>query len=141
MKKETQITIGIPGHREYKWRPGNSKRNFRLGHWETNYDRDTGIQGIEMTTGTQGHNYNWVDGGHTGIYKWRRGHRECPISNHHQQSSRAIIRKMRYRSEYGLFFPRTYVYMLHVQESVNLIIYSYAQTMGQRRMLYIRKFY
>ena len=32
-------------------------------------------------------------------------------------------------------------YMLHVQESVNLTIYLYAQTMGQPRMLYIRKFY
>ena len=32
-------------------------------------------------------------------------------------------------------------YMLHVQESVNLTIYLYAQTIGQRRMLYIRKFY
>ena len=31
--------------------------------------------------------------------------------------------------------------MLHVQELVNLTIYLYAQTMGQRRMLYIRKFY
>ena len=31
--------------------------------------------------------------------------------------------------------------MLHVQESVNLTICLYAQTMGQRRMLYIRKFY
>ena len=31
--------------------------------------------------------------------------------------------------------------MLHDQESVNLTIYLYAQTMGQRRMLYIRKFY
>ena len=31
--------------------------------------------------------------------------------------------------------------MLHVQESVNLTIYLYAQTMGQPRMLYIRKFY
>ena len=31
--------------------------------------------------------------------------------------------------------------MLHVQESVNLTIYLYAQTMGQRRMLYIRMFY
>ena len=31
--------------------------------------------------------------------------------------------------------------MLHVQESVNLTIYLYAQTMGHRRMLYIRKFY
>jgi len=33
------------------------------------------------------------------------------------------------------------IYMLHVQESVNLTIYLYAQTMGERRMLYIRKFY
>ena len=32
-------------------------------------------------------------------------------------------------------------YMLHVQESVNLTIHLYAQTMGKRRMLYIRKFY
>ena len=32
-------------------------------------------------------------------------------------------------------------YMLHVQESVNLTIYLYTQTMGQRRILYIRKFY
>ena len=31
--------------------------------------------------------------------------------------------------------------MLHVQESVNLTIYLYAQTMGQQRMLYIRKSY
>ena len=32
-------------------------------------------------------------------------------------------------------------YVLHVQESVNLTIYLYAQTIGQQRMLYIRKFY
>ena len=31
--------------------------------------------------------------------------------------------------------------MMHVQESVNRTIYLYAQTMGQPRMLYIRKFY
>ena len=31
--------------------------------------------------------------------------------------------------------------MLHVNESVNLTIYLYAQTMGQPRMLYIRKFH
>ena len=31
--------------------------------------------------------------------------------------------------------------MLHVQESVSLTIYLYAQTVGQPRMLYIRKFY
>ena len=30
--------------------------------------------------------------------------------------------------------------MLHVQESVNLTIYLYAPTMGQRRIMYIRKF-
>ena len=29
-----------PGHREYKWRPGNSKRNYRPGHRNTNDDRD-----------------------------------------------------------------------------------------------------
>ena len=32
-------------------------------------------------------------------------------------------------------------YMLHVQELVILTIYLCAQTMGQQRMLYIRKFY
>ena len=32
-------------------------------------------------------------------------------------------------------------YMLHVQESVNLTIYLYAQIMGQQKMLYIHKFY
>ena len=32
-------------------------------------------------------------------------------------------------------------YMLHVQDSVSLTIYLYAQTIGQPRMLYIRKFY
>ena len=32
-------------------------------------------------------------------------------------------------------------YMLHVQESVNLAIYLYAQTMGHRRMLYIRQLF
>ena len=32
-------------------------------------------------------------------------------------------------------------YILHVQESVNPTINLYAQTMGQRRMLYIRMFY
>jgi len=31
--------------------------------------------------------------------------------------------------------------MLHVQESVNLTIYLCAQTLVQRRMLYIRMFY
>ena len=31
--------------------------------------------------------------------------------------------------------------MLHVQESVNLTIYLYAQTMGHGRMLYILRFY
>ena len=38
------------------------------------------------------------------------------------------------------FFPMDN-YLLHVQESVNLTIYLYAQTMGHQRMLYIRKFY
>ena len=75
-----KLQTGTPGHREYKWLPGH---------------RDT------TTTGTPG------DTGR--IYKWRPGHRECSISNHHQQSSRAIIIIMRYRSEYGLFFPWTII--------------------------------
>ena len=80
-----------PGHREYKWpyishndQDISKKYKWRPGH------RDT------TTTGTPGG---------TGGYKWRPGHRdrEWSISNYHQQSSRAIIRIMRYRSEYGLF--------------------------------------
>ena len=119
-----------PGHREYKWRPGHSKRNYRPGHRNTNNDRDKNDDrdtgninddrdtqreitdwdtGTQMTTGTQGNNNNGDAGGHRGIYKWRRGHRECSISNHHQQSSRAIIRIMRYGSEYRLFFPWTII--------------------------------
>ena len=116
-----------PGHREYKWRPGHSKRNYkpehkwrpgqkwRPGHQDTgniNDDRDTQREITDWdtgTTGTQGNNNNGDAGGHRGIYKWRRGHRECSISNHHQQSSRAIIRIMRYRSEYRLFFPWTII--------------------------------
>jgi len=47
-----------------------------------------------MTTGTQGHNYKGDAGVHRGIYKWRWRLREWSISNHHQQSSRAIIRIM-----------------------------------------------
>ena len=113
-----------PGHREYKWQPGHSKRNYRSGRRNTNDDRDTGNinddrdtlreiinwdTGIQMTTGTQGNNNNGDARGHRGIYKWRQGLRECSISNHHQQSSRAIIRIMRYRSEYRLFFPWTII--------------------------------
>ena len=46
---------------------------------------------------------------------------------------------MRYRSEYGLFSQvPLYVACSRVG---NLTIYLYAQTMGQQRMLYIRKFY
>ena len=43
----TQMTTGTPGWREYKWRPGTSKRNYRLGHRDTgniNDDRDTVTQ-------------------------------------------------------------------------------------------------
>ena len=38
-------------------------------------------------------------------------------------------------------FSHGQLYIVHVQESVNPTMYLYAQTMGQRRMLYIRKFY
>ena len=43
----TQMTTGTRGYREYKWRPGTSKRNYRLGHRDTgniNDDRDTVTQ-------------------------------------------------------------------------------------------------
>ena len=87
------LAVGVVrSAKEYKWRPRPSKRNHRLGHRDINDDRNT-----------WNINDNQDTGGHTGIYKWRRRHRESSISNHHQQSSRAIIRIMRYRSEYGLF--------------------------------------
>ena len=49
----TQMTTGTPGHREYKWRPGRSKRNYRLEHWDTNDDWDTGDINDDRDTGTQ----------------------------------------------------------------------------------------
>ena len=93
------ITINkAPGH---KWQPG---RKWWPGHGDTgniNDDResqreitdwDTGTQEISMTTGTQKHNYNGDAGGTGWIYKWRLGHRECSISNHHQQSTGTQMR-------------------------------------------------
>ena len=134
----TQITTGTAGHREYKWRPGHSKRNYRLGHRDTNDDQDTGKINDDRDTGTQlqrgrrGEQGGYInDDGDTGNVR---------LAITINKAQRAIIRIMRYRSEYRLFFPWTII-MLHVQESVNLIIYLYGQTMGQQRMLYIRKFY
>jgi len=111
-----------PGHREYKWRTGHSKRNYRLGHRDTNNDRDTGNINDDRDTGPQLQRGPW--GGYRGIYKRRRGHRECSISNHHQQSSRPIIRIMRYRSEFGLFFfhGQLYVASSRVGKPDNLCI-------------------
>ena len=54
----------------------------------------------KLHTGKSGHKWR---PGHWDSKRKRPGHKECSISNHHQQSSRAIVRKMRYRSEYGLF--------------------------------------
>ena len=118
----TQMTTEIPGHREYKCRPGHSKRNYRLGHRDTNHDRDTGNINDDRDTGPQLQRGPW--GGYRGIYKRRRGHRECSISNHHQQSSRPIIRIMRYRSEFGLFFfhGQLYVASSRVGKPDNLCI-------------------
>ena len=77
-----------------------------------------------MTTGKQGRNYKG-DAGGTGGYINYDGDRECSISNHHQQSSRGIIRIIRYRSEYGLFFPWTiYVACSKVGKPVKLFIYT-----------------
>ena len=124
-----------------------------------------------MTTGTQGHNYNgdaqreitdWDTGapGHR-EYKWRPGHRDITTKgtpgctggyiNDDGDSGNGrlaiTINKAQGQSleSWGIdlntdCFPMDH-YMLHVQESVNLTIYLYAQTMGQQRMLYIRKFY
>ena len=123
-----------PGHKEYKWRPGHSKRNYRLGHRGTNDDRDTGNINDDRdttTTGTPG-GTGWCinDDGDTG-----NGRLVITINKAQGQSLES----------WGIdlntdCFPMDN-YMLHVQESVNLTIYLYAQTIGQRRMLYIRKFY
>ena len=51
----TQMTTGTPGHREYKWRPGHSKRK-RPGH------RECSISNHHQQS--------------TGVHKWRPGHRE-----------------------------------------------------------------
>ena len=81
-----KLQTGTPGH---KWRPGHREYKLRPGH------RDTTTTGTPRGTG--------------GYINDDREHRECSISNHHQQSSRAIIRIMRNRSEYGLFFPWTII--------------------------------
>jgi len=59
LKTGTQMTTGTPGHREYKWRPGHSKRK-RPGHKEcsisNHHQQSTGTQmrtGTKMMTGTQ----------------------------------------------------------------------------------------
>ena len=92
-----------------------------------------------MTTRTQGHNYN-EDAGGTGGYindDGDTGNIRLAITINKAQGQSL--------EKYGIdlntdCFPMDN-YRLHIQESVNLTIYLYAQTMGQRRMLYIRKFY
>ena len=90
-----------PGQREYKWRPGHSKRNYRQGYRDTNDDRDTGNINDDQDTGTQ-------------LQRGRRGHRGIYINDDVDtgnirlaitinRAQGAIVRKMRYRSEYGLF--------------------------------------
>ena len=81
----TKMTTGTRGYREYKWRPGTSKRNYRLGHRDTgniNDDRDTVTQlqrgwrgyreDIYMTTETQGLFEEKLQTGTPG-HKWRPG--------------------------------------------------------------------
>ena len=48
-----RMTTGMLGHREYKWRPWHSKRKYRLGHRDTNEDRNTGNINDDQDTGTQ----------------------------------------------------------------------------------------
>ena len=131
------MTTGTPGHKEYKWRPGPSKRNHRLGHRDTNDDRNTGNINDDRDTGTQ-------------LQRGRRGGTGGYINDDGDARNRRLaitINKAQGQSleSWGIdlntdCFPMDH-YMLHVQESVNLTIYLYAQTMGQQRMLYIRKFY
>jgi len=93
-----------------------------------------------MTTETQGHNYNGDagraqrryinDDGDTGNIRLA-----ITISKAQRQS----LEKCGIDLNTDCFQMDNYI--LHVQESVNLTICLYAQTMGQQRILYIRMFY
>ena len=117
--RDTQREIhetGTPGH---KWRPGHREYKWRPGH------RD------KTTKGTRGGTGGYIND-------------ECDTGNGRLAIT---INKAQGQSleSWGIdlntdCFPMDH-YMLHVQESVSLTIYLYAQTMGQQRMLYIRKFY
>ena len=100
-------------------------------------DRDTGTQ---MTTGTQGHNYNRDSGRAHGGYindDGDTGNIRLAITINKAQGQ--SLEKCSIYLNTDCFSMDNY--MLHVQESVNLTIYLYAQKMGQRRILYIRKLY
>ena len=91
-----------------------------------------------MTTGTQGHNYNG-DARGTGGYindNGDTGNVRLVITINKAQGQ--SLEKCGIGLNTGCFFHGQ---LLYVQESVNLTIYLYAQTMRQQRMLYIRKFY
>ena len=93
-----------------------------------------------MTTGTQGHNYNGDAGRAHGGYindDGDTGNIRLAITINKAQGQSLEKCGIDLNTD---CFPMDN-YMLHVQESVNLTIYLYAQTMGQRRILYIRKFY
>ena len=114
LKEKSQT--GTPGH---KWRPGHREYKWRPGH------RD------KTTKGTPGGTGGYIND-------------ECDTGNGRLAIT---INKAQGQSleSWGIdlntdCFPMDH-YMLHVQESVSLTIYLYAQTMGQQRMLYIRKFY
>ena len=105
--------------------------------------RDTGNINDDRDTGTQ------LQRGHRG----KQGDvnddrdREWSISNHHQQSSRAIIRIMRYRSEYRLFsHGPLYVACSRVGKSDNLFICTnngtaknivYSQVLRSKKHIYM----
>ena len=92
-----------------------------------------------MTTRTQGHNYNG-DAGGTGGYindDGDTGNVRLAITINKAQGQ--SLEKCGIDLN-RIVFPWTII-MLHVQELVNLTIYLYGPTVGQQRMLYIRKFY
>ena len=120
-KKHSKINYR-PGHkwrptqREYEWRPGTSKKNYRLGHPDTNHDRE---------------------------YKWRPGRRDTTTTGTPGAQAGYIIDDW----DTGIVWIEITDRDTGTQMTTGTLghreykCYLYAQTMGQRRMLYIRMFY
>ena len=93
-----------------------------------------------MTTGTKGHKYNGDAGrAHGGYINDDGDTGNIPLAITINKAQGQSLEKCGIDLNTD-FFPMDN-YMFYVQESVNLKIYLYVQTMGQRRMVYTRRFY